>query len=96
MAKLSLSQMLLELHEGKGGDEWLTCGPHLSLRWRAMSYVTVNADMAWLTHSTLDKTTFACARVLKVHGFDSWALFSSQKFVQFFRFSVTSNLAAHA
>ena len=22
--------MLLELDEGEGGDEWLTCGPHMS------------------------------------------------------------------
>ena len=39
-------RMLLELDEGEGGDEWLTCGPHISLRWRVMSYVAVNASVA--------------------------------------------------
>jgi len=37
---------LLELKEGEGGNEWVTRGPHMSLRCRPTSYVAVNGSVA--------------------------------------------------
>ena len=38
---------LLEPEEGEGGNEWVTCGPHMLLRCRPAFYVAVNASVAW-------------------------------------------------
>jgi len=63
--------MLVELEEGEEGVEWLTHGPHMSLRWRQMSYVAVNVSVAWSNPLHVRQNSPAHAQVLKVNGFDS-------------------------
>ena len=67
-----LVRMLLELEEGEGGNEWVTCGPHMSLRCRPTSYVAVNTSVAWSKPLNVGQNSLAPAQVLKVNGFDSW------------------------
>ena len=56
MASLEAEAAWGRCHEdGEGGDERVMRGPHMSLRWTLASYVVVNANVAWLTRSTLDK-----------------------------------------
>jgi hypothetical protein len=44
--------------DGEGGDEWLTHGPHMSLRWRPTSYVATNAHVAWLNLLHVGQNSF--------------------------------------
>ena len=62
---------LLEPEEGEGGNEWMTCGPHMSLRCRPASYVAVNASVAWSKPLNVGQNSLVSAQVLKVNGFDS-------------------------
>ena len=63
---------LLELEEGEGGNEWVTRGPHMSLRCRPASYVAVNASVAWSKPLNVGQNNLALVQMLKVNGFDSW------------------------
>ena len=62
---------LLEPEEGEGGNEWVTHGPHMSLRYKPASYVAVNASVAWSKPLNVGQNSLVPAQVLKVNGFDS-------------------------
>jgi hypothetical protein len=44
----------------------LTCGPHMSLRWRPTSYMAVNASVAWSNPLHVGQNNPSCVQVLKV------------------------------
>ena len=55
----------------RGGNEWVTRGPHMSLRCRPASYVAVNVSVAWSNPFHAGQNRLFRIQVLKVNGFDS-------------------------
>ena len=56
----------LEPEEGEGVNEWVTRGPHMSLRCRPTSYVAVNASVTWSKPLNVGQNSLALVQVLKV------------------------------
>ena len=55
----------------RGGNEWVTRGPHMSLRCRPASYVAVNASVAWSNPFHAGQSSLFRDEVLKLNDFDS-------------------------
>ena len=51
------------LEEGEGGNEWVTCRPHMSEMQQA-SYVAVNASVVWSKPLNVGQNSLTPAQVL--------------------------------